>query len=75
MAKRVAPKFAPTAWQWDASNLATDRDMIQVWSAGGSCNLYPIKTARQLVESGVYFLGSENHICAVHDRIDTVNRP
>ena len=72
--RKTSKKFAPAAWQWDASQLVDLPDYrIQAWTAGGACSLVSLETARKMVQSGAYFLGSTVHICQVHDGIDGVN--
>lgn len=77
--KKTAPKYAPTAWQWDAENISDAtaapgfKNQIQFWSAGGSMSIVTVARAKELVRMRAAFVGAPNYICQVSDRIDGCN--
>lgn len=72
--KRRAPSmFTPAAWQWDPLSVTSER--VQWWSAGGSCSTMSLAEARKLVAASAAFVGSDHHVCQVHERIDGANAP
>jgi hypothetical protein len=73
-AARKSRTFAPAAWQWDAAQLVDDGNRIQLWSRNGCLmGLVTVQKARELVTKRAFFIGSNAHLCQVHEAIDGVN--
>ncbi len=74
--RKAAPKYTPTAWQWDPESISDEtaapgfKDRIQWWSGRGTMSIVTVKRAKDLVRMRAAFVGGPLFINQVHDRIN-----